>query len=216
LRIDPASGARMIHRKNLEKLGTSYGGWIVPVDLLKRDSICYCVGTGEDISFDIALMQRFECKVFAFDPTPRAIQYIQENSRNFPQYCFSPIGLWNTDSTHKFYSPSDGEHVSHSIVNLQQTNDGFEAECRKLSSIMRENQHSRLDLLKMDIEGAEYQVIDSILQDRVEIKILCVEFHQLPQAGSSGNSLRNSMQKLIRSGFKLAAVDGNNYTLIRR
>ena len=30
----------------LERLGTDYGGWTVPVDLLNENSICYCVGVG--------------------------------------------------------------------------------------------------------------------------------------------------------------------------
>src|SRR5690606_25746429 len=55
-----------------EKLGTRYGGWYVPSDLLNAQSICYCIGAGEDISFDIELINRFDCHVYTFDPTPRA------------------------------------------------------------------------------------------------------------------------------------------------
>ena len=43
---------------------------------------------------------------------------------------------------------------------------------------MKENGHSHLDLLKMDIEGAEFEVIDSIIEDQVPINILCIEFHK--------------------------------------
>jgi FkbM family methyltransferase len=213
LRIDSASGARVQHCKNLEKLGTVYGGWIIPTDLLDGNSICYCVGTGEDISFDIELMKRFECKIFAFDPTPRAIQFTQKATETLTSYHFFPVGLWDSDTIVKFYSPSNSEHVSHSIVNLQHTENGFEAECKRLSSLMRENHHSRLDLLKLDIEGAEYQVIDSILQDGIEIKILCIEFHQI-DADASSHLLRTAVQKLVRSGFNLVAVDNQNYTFI--
>src|SRR5258708_1002167 len=56
----------------LEKLGSSYGGWIIPVDYLNKKSICYMVGAGEDISFDFAVAKRFRCEVLIFDPTPRS------------------------------------------------------------------------------------------------------------------------------------------------
>lgn len=56
-----------IHNHKLEKLGSKYGGWIVPVDILDKNSICYCVGVGEDITFDLELIKRFDCQVYAFD-----------------------------------------------------------------------------------------------------------------------------------------------------
>lgn len=41
------------------RLGSKYGGWIVPATLVRPDSVCYCVGVGEDISFDLALIERW-------------------------------------------------------------------------------------------------------------------------------------------------------------
>src|SRR2546423_4738348 len=32
----------------LQKIGTAYGGWVVPAALVKPDWICYCGGVGED------------------------------------------------------------------------------------------------------------------------------------------------------------------------
>ncbi|MEP6891423.1 MAG: hypothetical protein ABI955_12095 [Nitrospirota bacterium] len=66
----------LVAAKNLLRLGTTYGGWIIPADAgLTADSICYCAGAGEDISFDCALVERFHCQVRVIDPTPRAIQH---------------------------------------------------------------------------------------------------------------------------------------------
>lgn len=56
----------------LEKIGSSYGGWIVPIQLIKPDWIFYSAGVGEDITFALGIIERFSCHVFAFDPTPRA------------------------------------------------------------------------------------------------------------------------------------------------
>jgi len=42
---------------------------------------------------------------------------------------------------------------------------------------MRDLGHSRINLLKMDIEGSEYDVIDDILTNNLEVGQILVEFH---------------------------------------
>jgi len=62
-----------------------------------------------------------------------------------------------------FHAPANAAHISHSLVNLQKTSgDGFKARCRKPTSIMREPGHDHIDLLRIDIEGAEYAVLNSM------------------------------------------------------
>ena len=44
--------------QNIDRLGTKYGGWILPKDIeLNEDSVVYSAGVGEDISFDMLLYQ---------------------------------------------------------------------------------------------------------------------------------------------------------------
>jgi hypothetical protein len=54
-----ADRQRIRSRDDLVRLGSKYGGWIVPATLVRPDSVCYCVGVGEDISFDLALIERW-------------------------------------------------------------------------------------------------------------------------------------------------------------
>ena len=56
---DRISFAKIRRRNDLKHIGTEYGGWIVPVNLLGSRSICYCIGCGEDISFDLGLIEAF-------------------------------------------------------------------------------------------------------------------------------------------------------------
>ena len=108
---------RKISRRNdLRELGTHYGGWVIPTNLLNSDSICYCVGCGEDISFDISLIEEFDCHVFGFDPTPRAIKYVKEHTVNYEKYHFLEIGLWEKEEILKFYQPANPNHVSQIMV----------------------------------------------------------------------------------------------------
>ena len=54
--IDELTNIKFTEPSDIEKIGTDYGGWYIPTSLLDSDSICYCVGCGEDISFDLGLI----------------------------------------------------------------------------------------------------------------------------------------------------------------
>ncbi|MDH3589549.1 MAG: FkbM family methyltransferase [Gammaproteobacteria bacterium] len=199
------------------RVGTKYGGWVIPQNVLGEKSVCYSVGVGEDISFDIDLIDRFGCSVFAYDPTPRSIDFIRQNYSEQTRLHFFPIGLWNENSVLRFYAPANSDHVSHSIVNLQKTEEYFEADCRRLSYIMKENGHKGLDLLKLDIEGAEYKVIESLLEDQLDVRVICVEYDEAHTPLDDGYLARmtGSIESLLESGYSLVAVDGCNYTFRR-
>lgn len=197
-------------RPDLERLGSGYGGWIVPTSLLSQDSICWCAGVGEDITFDLAIIQRFGCHAWGIDPTPRAVRHVEIHAAHEPCYHFIPVGLWSEDTTMRFFAPRDPSHVSHSILNLQQTGEGFDAPCRSIASLMKDLNHRHLDLLKLDVEGAEYVVLESLYRDEIRPRILCVEFDQ-------PSPLRNVLaasRRLIAGGYKLVAIDGWNFTFV--
>ena len=59
--VDPAG---LLPSQKLHRLGTAYGGWIIPADHgLTADSLCYCAGAGEDISFECALAEQYHCRL---------------------------------------------------------------------------------------------------------------------------------------------------------
>ena len=49
-----------------------------------------------------------------------------------PRFHFMPVGLWSEDTVLRFFAPRDPAHVSHSVVNLQRTEDYFEAPVRSI------------------------------------------------------------------------------------
>jgi FkbM family methyltransferase len=199
--------------RNMEKLGSRQGGWVVPTDMIKPEWICYCGGVGEDVTFDLALIDRFGCEVYAFDPTPRAISHAARSAANNPRFHFYPYGLWSADTELKFYASRNPQLVNHSAVNLQGTSSYFVAPCKRISTIIKELGHDRIDLLKIDIEGSEYEVLDSLIEDDLRfIKVLCVEFDQpMPIVG-----IYRMARKIIRWGYSLASIDAWNYTFIKR
>jgi FkbM family methyltransferase len=217
-RKDSISGAKIVGRDDLKELGTKYGSWVVPSNEFKSDSICYCVGCGEDISFDLSVIDCFGCDVYGFDPTPRSIAYVQKIAGENPKYHFYDVGLWDKEDTLKFFVPKNPSHVSHSLVNLQKTEEYLSINVQRLSHIMKDLGHENIDLLKIDIEGAEYKVIESVIEDDIDVKIICVEYDERlnPLDNKYKERIRNSINSLIEAGYSLVCAQGNgNYTFMK-
>ncbi len=173
--------ARMLDLRSYEplvRLGTGYGGYAIPDRLVADDWVCYSAGLGEDVSFELELGARYGCAVDAFDPTPKSIDYVTPIAERHERLRFHPYGIWSSDSTQRLYVPRDRTHVSHSIANLQGTSDFIDVECRSIPSLLAELGHERLDLLKLDIEGAEYAVLDDVVDAGLRPSVLCVDFHR--------------------------------------
>lgn len=186
--------------------------------MLNADSICYCAGCGEDISFDLGLIDLIGCQVFAFDPIPRAIDYVGVVAAGNPKYHFFSVGLWDKQASLRFFAPKNSSHVSHSLLNLQKTDQYICVNVKRLSCLMKELGHNRIDLLKIDVEGAEYKVLNSILEDGLDVKVLCVEYDECfnPLDAKYKHRVKSSVSSLIRHGYSLVCSQGNgNYTFIK-
>jgi len=202
-------------RCNREFHGSEYGGWWICPDHLNDRSIVYSAGVGEDISFDISLVERFNLNIFAFDPTPRVIEWIAKQELP-PNLIFHPYGLASSDGTRRFFPPSNPADVSYSIV-PRSTTGAVDIAVRSLATILHTLGHSRIDLLKIDIEGAEYDVIDDMLARHILPPQLLIEFHHGRKYGSlTLADKKRAISRLLNSGYRITAISdiGMEYSFI--
>jgi FkbM family methyltransferase len=200
------------YRKDMVRLGSAWGGWWVPGSLIRGDSICYLGGVGGDVSFDLALIDRYGCEVWAFDPTPRVIKWYEETKADYPDGLhFVPCGFSDKRDELKFYLPENPQHVSSSVKNLQGTGDFFSAPVQSIKDTMSELGHDRLDLLKLDIEGAEHDTIRQMLDDEILPTIICVEYDQPEPLAWA----RQTTRRLRTEGYKLVHMEEFNLTFVR-
>ncbi len=77
--------------------------------------------------------------------------------------------------------------------------------------------HTEIDLLKMDIEGAEYDVIQNMLASFPQIlpKQILVEFHDDLHPDFSGRS-KSVISSLNDNGYSLVHTEGDEHTFVRR
>jgi hypothetical protein len=76
---------------------------------------------------------------------------------------------------------------------------------------MTELGHHRIDLLKLDVEGAEYEILRSIVDNSIDVRIVCAEFHKVASVGTMISAVRD----LAAAGFDATHVDGFDATFVR-
>jgi FkbM family methyltransferase len=183
-------------------LGTVYGGWPIIPALTKRDSVVYSFGVGEDVSFDLAIINKFGCHVHAFDPTPKSIQWVSQ--QNLPQeFEFHPLGIGAKNGELTFYPPVDPKHVSFTIKrHARSRGEPTKAPVNDLETIMCQLGHAHIDILKMDVEGAEFDVVRGFAHQRVRPAQFMVEFHH-GMYGYKASETHAAVAELRRLGYRL-------------
>jgi FkbM family methyltransferase len=156
-----------------ETLGTA-NQWTIRTSQLNNSSVVYSGGVGGDISFELDLVQRFGCNVFLFDPSPLGIATIESLAGNpcMEKIHFFPLAL--ADRSEGVSFEVGGTHDGQTWMKL---GGGNQMRSTRIGDFMRSQGHTRIDLFKLDIEGFEYGVIESCLEDGLKIPQICLEFH---------------------------------------
>ena len=189
----------------LVRIGSVYGGWWVPTSALRVGQVAYCIGAGEDITFDVGLLDA-GCLVRTCDPTPRAVLHVKRDGPDHPNFRFAPLAVWSKDQALRFFEPRDPLHVSHSALNLQHTDSYIEVEARSLQGLLSHFGDQRMDLLKLDIEGAEHEVLASLSGLECLPATLCVEFDKVRPF----RELLRTWRTLRRVGYKACKAERLN------
>jgi FkbM family methyltransferase len=193
-------------------LGSWYGAWPLPAGVLSRSSVVYSFGVGEDISYDLEVIAKVGCDVYAFDPTPIARKWLA-NQTLPDRFIFREIGLAEFDGVADFYEPT-GHSYPRSTSGVSITDRRYPV--ARLSTLMAANDHRTIDLLKMDIEGFEYAAIDEFIGAGIRPKFINVEFHH-KSYGISIEQTRATVSRLRSVGYAIFWISdlGREYGFVR-
>ncbi len=198
---------RQIQRNRL-KLGNRFADWTFCPDTIDETSVIYSFGVGEDISFDLQLMNRFNLHVHAFDPSPESVAWVKK--QELPEgFHFYPYGLASTDGQISFAEPADpGIRSLFATHSEEKAGEGLKQHVlpvHRLPTILQKLGNKKIDILKMDIEGAEYEVIEDIVASPAPVSQLLIEFHhRFDHIGVKRT--RQAISRLNRAGYKIFNV----------
>lgn len=206
---------KVCKRKNLVFLGTVYGGWMIDESLLDASSTVLSFGLGEDISFDQEIIKRFGSRVHGFDPTPKSIAWLkqQELPEQFELHSF---GLAGIDGILEFSVPKEEGFASYSSVEeLNPANETVQLPVKRISTVLSELKLVDVDILKMDIEGSEYEVIQDLVKSDFRPKQVLVEYHHRIH-NTSFDKTRHSIDSLLKAGYELFNISelGDEYSFV--
>ena len=145
----------------------------------------YSIGSNGDSSFEQGMLRRASCQVHTFDPF--IPEDIKEAVRRTPGVQFHDWG-----ASHKTTRTDAGVHL------------------KSIQDTMRELQHDWVDVLKVDIEGNEWDVLLGLLQDSgpgIHATQLLIELH-FPAAASE-RLIWDALQALAQDNFRLYSIEPN-------
>jgi FkbM family methyltransferase len=181
--------------------GQRSGVWTVCPEGLGPDCVVYSFGVGDNLSWDLALIDRFGVCVHAFDPTPASADWVARQTLP-PGLHFHPVGLAGHDGTLRFSLPAHGSRFNYRPAPV-----GIEAPVARLRTHLQRLGHERIDVLKIDIEGGEYEAIDDLLASRVTVGQLLIEFHHHFPGVGLGRTVR-AVRALEEAGYLLFHLSG--------
>jgi FkbM family methyltransferase len=162
-----------------ESHGSGTASYVLQPQGLNPTSVVYSFGVGNDISFDISLIQAYGVSVHAFDPTDNSARFLADS--DLPaEYHFHQVALSDADGTAEFHAirRPGPRYLPGTVLDVRDRNPGdLTVETLSLQTIMERLGHTEIDVLKMDIEGGEYRVIDQLARSRIPARQIVLEFH---------------------------------------
>jgi FkbM family methyltransferase len=186
------------------RLGRGHGRWSVWPDPIRPDSVVYVFGVGRDLSFERDLIKRFEVTVHAFDPTPLSLEWARAQDLP-PGLVLHETGIAAHDGVARFAGPAQADWESFSMVRHTGIGETVEVPVARLATLVQRIGGPPPDLLKLDIEGAEYAVLPDVLASGILPRQILVEWHHR-WTETGPKATRRAIRQLNEAGYRIAAV----------
>jgi FkbM family methyltransferase len=152
-------------------------------------------------------------------------QYVQGGKQPINSYELTNIdgsqlilikeALWDKKTDIEFYKPKIESHVSHSITNWQHDyssdTDYIEVQANTITSVINKQNidRSEIPLIKLDIEGAEIEVISQMMDEGFKPKQILVEFDELHSPSKKAlRRVDKTHELLLDNGYEIQYSDG--------
>ena len=166
---------------------------------LNKDSVVFDIG-GYIGDFSEKIFNKFGCNIYLFEPSSsfykKCLERFKENKNIL---CFN-YGLGNLNGD--FVLSNDNE--ASSIKRKINTKKGETIKIKKISDIIEEQRINKIDLMKINIEGGEYELLSYLITENLISKInnIQVQFHNfIPNAEKKREDIINLLKKTHKNDW---------------
>ena len=185
------------------------------------------------------LLEKYkEQSILLVEPVPHNIQELKENISKYKDIKIETSAVSSKNEVQKFYfvKPESikklGKHWASGIGSfdkqhvLNHKNKRFKVENSDIEEIEIQyltftdlvNKYSIdvIEMLQIDVEGAEYQILNSIDFMKISIQKIIFEFKHFDGTFKEGPKLKLIKEKLVNSNYLLTVLDNENILAEKR
>jgi hypothetical protein len=202
--------------RNLKRFGRKAdGGYVCESQLVTNTKVLITFGMGPDWTFELdCIKANPEIKIFMYDYSVSSLPYVKDiwkYFRRFITFRGKPNALIDRIKYLKnylsFFKLKNvfffSEKITHPIKNKIDTDVDKVFNRLDLESTIK----NESVILKCDIEGSEYKIIDGIVKYSNRIEALILEFHWLDK----NEQVFLDSVKQLQKYFDIAHIHGNNH-----
>jgi FkbM family methyltransferase len=157
-------------------------------DIFKKRYELIIVDAGANIGMSTVFFKnRYpNSSVFCIEPESKNYSLLLKNIRNYPGIKPYHSAIWNNSGNVTIINPEAGKR---SFIVAEEENSEIKA--LTIPELMKENDLSTIDILKIDIEGAEKELFSENYHSWLsKTKCIIIEIHDNIQSGCSKNFFR--------------------------
>ena len=103
------------------------------------------------------------------------------------------------------------------FVKSYSSDEFIEVPVKKITTIMNELGHTSIDFIKLDIEGAECDVMYQIFSNKIYPKFICIKFSIAKNKKIDGMAIANRcLNMIVNQGYDILKCDKLEYSFIRK
>jgi FkbM family methyltransferase len=123
-----------------------------------------------------------EARIIALEPDAANFELLKLNTKYYENIVPIHAALWYEDTQVRLTNPTGASWA----IQVDGSNPNGNVKAVTLSSVLREFGIAKIDLLKMDVEGAEKEIFENNASDWLpRIGLLCIELHDRIRPGAA-------------------------------
>jgi len=154
---------------------------------------------------------KFAKKIYSLEPSQEAFECMLRNIKELKLDKVVPInkGLWSYTGKQRLYYTSLESETGATITPFLPKKRGFDIEVISIDDFFEEHKIDHVDLMKMDIEGAEFEVLESEGFAKVAYRIdkIVLEVHPFFVPGVTGGTIWKVPYTLNKYGFRCKVLN---------